>query len=196
MSYGPFPPSVLKEISEYPGNQKCCDCPSLDTDWGSVNHGTLICLECAGRHRSLGVHVSFVRSVYMDTWTPVQVSFCSCRLPLWTMTISASQLELHSLCPWFCCFCLDWNDATRREWANQGFLQKASDRELSHHNSLQHKGCESLSRQIERESWKGMLLQILYMTYSSAISHITEIYSRPLIAFLNLISQFMYKLVV
>lgn len=75
MSYGPFPMGVLREISEYPGNQKCCDCPSLDTDWGSVNHGTLICLECAGKHRSLGVHVSFVRSVYMDTWSPVQVSF-------------------------------------------------------------------------------------------------------------------------
>ena len=74
MSYGPFPSGILREISEYPGNQKCCDCPSLDTDWGSVNHGTLICLECAGKHRSLGVHVSFVRSVYMDTWSPVQVS--------------------------------------------------------------------------------------------------------------------------
>ena len=73
MSYGPFPAGVLIEISEYPGNQKCCDCPSLDTDWGSVNHGTLICLDCAGKHRSLGVHVSFVRSIHMDTWTPVQV---------------------------------------------------------------------------------------------------------------------------
>ena len=73
MSYGPFPAGVLREISEYPGNQKCCDCPSLDTDWGSVNHGTLICLDCAGKHRSLGVHVSFVRSIHMDTWTPVQV---------------------------------------------------------------------------------------------------------------------------
>ena len=73
MSYGPFPAGVLREISLYPGNQKCCDCPSLDTDWGSVNHGTLICLDCAGKHRSLGVHVSFVRSIHMDTWTPVQV---------------------------------------------------------------------------------------------------------------------------
>ncbi len=70
-----FPASVLKEISYLEGNQKCADCPSLDTDWGSVNHGTLICLECAGRHRSLGVHVSFVRSIHMDTWTKQQVRY-------------------------------------------------------------------------------------------------------------------------
>ena len=69
----PFPMGVLHEISEYPGNQKCCDCPSLDTDWGSINHGTLICLDCAGKHRSLGVQVSFVRSIFMDTWSPLQV---------------------------------------------------------------------------------------------------------------------------
>ena len=72
-AHGPFPQVVLKEILDFPGNNKCCDCHSLDTDWGSINHGTLICLECAGKHRSLGVHVSFVRSIYMDTWSPLQV---------------------------------------------------------------------------------------------------------------------------
>lgn len=69
----PFPEGVLNEIRDYPGNSKCCDCPSLDTDWGSISHGTLICLDCAGKHRSLGVHVSFVRSITMDTWSPEQV---------------------------------------------------------------------------------------------------------------------------
>lgn len=71
--YAPFPESVLREIRHYPGNQKCCDCSSLDTDWGNVNHGTLICLDCAGKHRALGVHVSFIRSLYMDTWSENQV---------------------------------------------------------------------------------------------------------------------------
>lgn len=69
----PFPEDVLEEIRLFDGNNKCCDCPSLDTDWASVSHGTLICLDCAGRHRGLGVHVSFVRSITMDTWSTQQV---------------------------------------------------------------------------------------------------------------------------
>lgn len=73
MNFGPFPEHLLKEIKHYPGNQKCCDCSSFDTDWGNVNHGTLVCLDCAGKHRSLGVHVSFIRSLYMDTWSENQV---------------------------------------------------------------------------------------------------------------------------
>lgn len=69
----PFPEDILQEIRGYPGNDHCCDCPSLDTDWCSISHGTLICLECAGKHRSLGVLVSFVRSISMDSWSPQQV---------------------------------------------------------------------------------------------------------------------------
>ena len=38
-----------------------------------MNHGTLICIACAGVHRSLGVNVSFVRSMHMDTWTDSQI---------------------------------------------------------------------------------------------------------------------------
>ncbi len=75
----PFPEDILDEVREYPGNDKCCDCPSIDTDWASVSHGTLICLECAGKHRSLGVHVSFVRSITMDTWSRQQVSTINCQ---------------------------------------------------------------------------------------------------------------------
>ena len=29
--------------------------------------------ECSGRHRALGVHISFVRSVSMDSWTDKQI---------------------------------------------------------------------------------------------------------------------------
>lgn len=41
--------------------------------WASVSNGVFICLACAGIHRSLGVGVSVVRSVYMDAWTELQV---------------------------------------------------------------------------------------------------------------------------
>jgi hypothetical protein len=68
-----FPRDSLQQIRRYAGNHRCCDCPSLDTNWASVSHGTLICLECAGKHRSLGVQVSFVRSISMDSWSKQQV---------------------------------------------------------------------------------------------------------------------------
>jgi hypothetical protein len=35
----------------------------------SLAFSVVICLECAGLHRSLGVHISPVRSLTMDTWT-------------------------------------------------------------------------------------------------------------------------------
>merc|ERR1712232_557713 len=66
------------------GLRFCCDCAVLDTgsgaalgdgsaDWASLSHGTYLCMDCAGRHRGLGVHVSFVRSVTMDRWTRPQL---------------------------------------------------------------------------------------------------------------------------
>lgn len=41
--------------------------------WASWNLGIFLCIRCAGIHRNLGVHISKVKSVNLDTWTPEQV---------------------------------------------------------------------------------------------------------------------------
>ena len=37
-------------------------------EWASVSLGVLVCLQCSGHHRSLGVHISRVRSLQLDVW--------------------------------------------------------------------------------------------------------------------------------
>ncbi|KAF9172237.1 ADP-ribosylation factor GTPase-activating protein agd4 [Mortierella sp. AD011] len=59
---------LLLQVRKIPGNEVCADCKSLSPMWASVNHGTVLCIECSGIHRSLGVHVSKVRSLNLDKW--------------------------------------------------------------------------------------------------------------------------------
>lgn len=49
------------------GNCWCADCGSgSKVEWASLNLGIIVCIECSGIHRSLGTHISKVRSLTLD----------------------------------------------------------------------------------------------------------------------------------
>uniref|UniRef100_A0A8C2WXY0 Arf-GAP with coiled-coil, ANK repeat and PH domain-containing protein n=1 Tax=Cyclopterus lumpus TaxID=8103 RepID=A0A8C2WXY0_CYCLU len=62
--------SLLQRVQSLPGNELCCDCGQAAPCWASINLGVLLCIECSGIHRSLGVHCSKVRSLTLDSWEP------------------------------------------------------------------------------------------------------------------------------
>lgn len=75
----------LKKLMQLPANQVCSDCPEKRPTWASLiapppgsppgtdKIGSFCCLECSGSHRRLGVHISFVRSINLDSWKELEV---------------------------------------------------------------------------------------------------------------------------
>ncbi|EOA19969.1 hypothetical protein CARUB_v10000234mg [Capsella rubella] len=70
---GEKPIDALRKVC---GNDKCADCGAPEPDWASLNLGVLVCIECSGVHRNLGVHISKVRSLTLDVkvWEPSVIS--------------------------------------------------------------------------------------------------------------------------
>jgi hypothetical protein len=66
--------TVFEELIGQNGNDACVDCGKTHIQWASVSNGVWLCTECSGRHRGLGVHLSFVRSLKLDKWNDVQLA--------------------------------------------------------------------------------------------------------------------------
>ncbi len=66
--------SALAELHRVPGNGVCADCGAGSPEWASINLGVLVCIQCSGFHRAMGVHVCKVRSFQLDAWSETELA--------------------------------------------------------------------------------------------------------------------------
>ncbi|PWO00411.1 ArfGap-domain-containing protein [Tilletiopsis washingtonensis] len=65
---------TLRALVKQPENKTCVDCKRNDPRWASWNLGCFLCIRCSGIHRSMGTHISKVKSIDLDIWTPEQMA--------------------------------------------------------------------------------------------------------------------------
>ncbi|GMK59107.1 hypothetical protein CspeluHIS016_0701220 [Cutaneotrichosporon spelunceum] len=65
---------ILRDLVRQPDNKACADCRKNDARWASWNLGVYVCIRCSGIHRAMGTHISKVKSIDLDIWTPEQMA--------------------------------------------------------------------------------------------------------------------------
>ncbi|CAG2237387.1 ARF GTPase-activating protein GIT1,ARF GTPase-activating protein GIT2 [Mytilus edulis] len=64
----------MSRVKGRTATEVCADCSAPDPTWASINRGVLICDECCSVHRSLGRHISQIKSLNKGQWSPTLLS--------------------------------------------------------------------------------------------------------------------------
>lgn len=82
-------------------DESCLDCGASDVEWASLGFGTLVCLTCAGFHRSLGTHITSVRAVKLDSWSDEQIKYLelggNAKFKSYILELQLSESEVTSM---------------------------------------------------------------------------------------------------